>query len=129
MDDDRWRQLVGDIEGEDIEAMVDASERLSHEADATDIPRLLELLTHDDFVVREAAAWPLARVGGSDVLAELFSAYQKGFDEGHDNDGFSAALVALAELNPERTREKLLELRESSDGVVNENATWLLEFC
>ena len=129
MEDDRWKQLVADIEGEDIEAMVDACERLSREAEPMDIPRLLELLKHDDFVVREASAWPLVRLGGPEVILQLFVAYQRGFDEGHDNDGFTGALIELAGLQPEQTRTKLLELAKEPENELKDHAEWLLGFC
>jgi len=58
MEDDRWRQLIVDIEGDDVERMVEACEQLQNEAEPSDIPRLLTLLRHDSFVVREAAVWP-----------------------------------------------------------------------
>jgi hypothetical protein len=48
----RWKQLIKDIEGEDIELMVEASEQLRNESTAEDVARLLELLRHPDFVVR-----------------------------------------------------------------------------
>lgn len=129
MNDNRWHQLVNDIEGEDIELMVEACENLQKEAEATDVSRLLKLLNHESFVVREAASWPLAIVGGPAVLSELFLAFQRGFDEGLDNDGFTTALIELVELHPIKSREKLLELKNSPNRIIQENADWLLEFC
>lgn len=125
----RWNQLIHDIEGDDIEGMVDASEALHKESTTEDIPRLLDLLTHDNFVVREAAAWPLSIVGGPAYLPQLFDAYQKGLDEGHDNDGCTAALIELVELHKEDARHSLSELLKSSNPVYRENAVWLLDFC
>ena len=129
MNDNRWHQLVTDIEGDDIELMVEACEHLQNEAEATDVPRLLELLKHESFVVREAASWPLAIVGGPAALSELFLAFQRGFDEGLDNDGFTTALIELVELHPIKSREKLLELKNSPNRLIQENADWLLGFC
>lgn len=129
MNDNRWNQLVTDIEGYDVELMVEAGEHLRNEAEVTDVPKLLELLQHESFVVREAASWPLAIVGGSAVLPEMFIAFQRGFDEGFDNDGFSAALIGLVELHPSSSREKLLELKNSPNPIFQKNAEWLLEFC
>src|SRR5438874_4040341 len=115
MDDQRWHQLVTEIKGDDIELMVEACEYLQKEAEVTDVPRLLDLLKHESFVVREAASWPLSIVGGSAVLPELFTALQRGYDEGLDNDGFGTAVVELVELNPVESREKLLELENSQN--------------
>lgn len=129
MTDERWNQLVDDVEGQDIEAMVEASQCLYQEADESDVPRLLQLLSHDDFVVREAAAWPLAGVGGPAVLPELFVAYQRGFDDGYDNDGFTTALIELVALHKPEATKKLRELAESPDGVIRGHANWLLDFC
>ena len=65
-----------------------------------DVPQLVALLEDDSFYVREAAAWPLAELGRTEVLPQLLRAYQRGLDEGDDNDGFSAALIELASLPP-----------------------------
>ncbi len=129
MNDNRWHQLVNDIKGEDIVLMVEACENLQKEAEATDVPRLLELLNHESFVVREAASWPLAIIGDTTVIPELFTAYQRGLDEGHDNDGFSTALIELVELHAQPARQKLLELKESPNTNFQKYANWLLEFC
>jgi HEAT repeat protein len=125
----RWNQLVRDIEGEDVELMVEASEHLENESTEEDIPRLLELLLHPDFVVREAAAWALSVIGGPEYLPHLFDAYQKGFDRGHDNDGFTTALIQLIELHKEQARRKLNELIESPNPLYRKKAVWLSEFC
>ncbi|MEQ1922512.1 MAG: HEAT repeat domain-containing protein [Pyrinomonadaceae bacterium] len=129
MDDNRWIQLIADIQGDNIEAMVEACDHLQNEAEPSDVPRLLQLLQHESFVVREAASWPLAIVGGSAVLPELFTALQRGYGEGLDNDGLQTALVELVQLHPEDSREKLLELKNSSNQIFQEYADWLLEFC
>ena len=129
MDEDRWRELVGRIEGDDVEQMAEASEMLEKESTADDIPRLLELLSHTDLVVREAAAWPLSIVGGPALLPKLFDAYQQAFDEGHDNDGFLAALIQLVELRKDESRLVLAELSASSNPIYRQNAKWLSEFC
>jgi|SRR5687768_13482113 len=128
MNDSRWQQLIATIKGDDVEAMVLACEALYKEADTSDVPRLLQLLENEDFVVREAAAWPLASVGGPEVLPELFLAYQRGFDDGHDNDGFTTALIELVELHPNDSRQKLLELKVSSNPIIQKYAEWLLQF-
>jgi len=129
MDSQLWHKILNEIEGGDIEVMVDASARLAAEAGDSDIPKLTELLSHKDFVVREAAAWALSGIGAVDALPQLFTAYERGFDEGHDNDGFSTALVELAQLFPEKTKVELTNLQYSSDPAIRAGAEWLLEFC
>ena len=71
---------------------------------------------------------PVRACGGS-ALPELFQAYQRGFDEGHDNDGFSAALIELALADPDGVRGVLEALSKSGDAAVRQNAAWLMEFC
>ena len=71
----------------------------------------------------------LSELMGSVALPELFSAYQRGFDEGHDNDGFSAALIELAAAHPVGVRGELNRLIASDDVAMRQNAIWLLEFC
>ncbi|MEP7213748.1 MAG: HEAT repeat domain-containing protein [Acidobacteriota bacterium] len=129
MNDTKWHQLIESIQGDDIERMVEASEHLYKEAEDSDVPRLLKLLEDDSFVVREAAAWPLASVGGADALPALFLAYKRGFDEGLDNDGFTTALIELVELNRGSCSSRLVELQGSSNPDFRRYATWLLEFC
>jgi hypothetical protein len=77
----------------------------------------------------EAAAWPLAAIAGPSFLRELFVAYQLGFDEGHDNGGFSTALIELATLFPEEARQALSCLAASADEPVRGHAQWLITFC
>jgi hypothetical protein len=71
----------------------------------------------------------LAELVGPTVLRELFAAYQKGFDEGHDNDGFTAALIELSALLPTETRAALLAIVGTETGALQDHAKWLLEFC
>ncbi|HSU25651.1 MAG TPA: HEAT repeat domain-containing protein [Pyrinomonadaceae bacterium] len=109
--------------------MVGASEQLRNESTAEDVPRLLELLRHHDFVVRGAAAWPLAVIGGPKYLPHLIEAHQMGFHEGHDNDGLTTALVELVELHKEEARRKLSELLGSPTPLYQRNVAWLSAFC
>ena len=129
MNSERWIQVTAALGASSVEAMVEAASQLHREADLEDVPRLLELLQSDNFFAREAAAWPLAELAGPNVLSELFSAYQRGFDEGHDNDGFTAALLEIPSLHPLQAKSALLSIV----GVANEpmlgHAKWLLEFC
>jgi len=79
--------------------------------------------------LREAAAWPISEIAGPALLRELLTAYQRGLNEGQDNDGFTAALVDLATVNPLGCRGVLQQLADSETGTIQENAIWLLEFC
>jgi HEAT repeat protein len=125
-----WTALVQDLRKVDnVDVMVAAAERLHRTATEDDLPRLRELLNDASFFVREAAAWPLSELAGAAALPELFQAYQRGLDEDHDNDGFSAALIELAAAHPEAVRRALDRLVMSSDPAMKENALWLLEFC
>src|SRR5262245_13534968 len=89
-----WEEVVDALRDlDDVGAAVRAAEHLHRSATLDDVPRLLRLLQDERFFVREAAAWPLSELAGATYLQELLQAYQRGFDEGHDNDGFSAALA------------------------------------
>ena len=97
-----WQRVVKalrNVESDNI--AVDAAAELQAKATIEDVPRLLDLLNDDSFFVREAAAWPLSDLGVVEALPVLLDAYQRGLDEGHDNDGFSAALADLAVLPTE----------------------------
>jgi HEAT repeat protein len=109
-----------------VETAVNAAEALGTQASLEDVPRLLTLLLHNDFFVREAAAWPLCHLAGPLVLKELFAAYQLGFEQGHDNDGFSAALL---DMDLGKAKAPLLALLDSGDAIEKSHAGWLIEFC
>jgi hypothetical protein len=113
----------------DVNTCVAAADRLHKESEVEDIPKLLALLGSTDFFVREAAAWPLAELAGARFLPELFMAYQRGFDDGHDNDGFTAALLEIPALHPQEVRSALLHLISINEEPMRGHAAWLLEFC
>ena len=130
MDAVEWERLTQALRNfDDIPAAVAAAEQLHRNSTLDDLPRLRELLNDGSFFVREAAAWPVSELAGADALSELFRAYQRGFDEGHDNDGFTIALIELAAAESEAVRIELARLARSSDPSMRVNATWLLEFC
>lgn len=124
-----WSEIVSGLASRDVDACVNAASRLYSEASAEDIPALLGLLDTGDFFVREAAAWPLAKLAGLDYLPQLLSVYQLGFDEGHDNDGFSAALLEIPALFPAEARRVIEALARSLGEPLRGHAEWLLEFC
>jgi hypothetical protein len=124
-----WSEVVAALDSRDAEAAVTAAERLHAEADAADVSNLLALLESSNFFVREAAAWPLAELAGPFVLRELFEAYQLGFDEGHDNDGFAAALLEIPALFPVEAKLSLERIISAASEPLSGHARWLLEFC
>ena len=94
-----------------------------------DMPKLLTLLREDDAFVRESAAWPLSELGGVALLRDLLVAYGRGLNEGFDNDGFSAALIELVQMDRQESAVELRLLAQASNAQIRENSTWLLEFC
>jgi hypothetical protein len=124
-----WNKIVSALDASDVSNCVEAASRLHADAGIEDVPKLLALLENDSFFVREAAAWPLAELAGPSVLPQLFSAYQRGFDEGHDNDGFTAALLEIPFLFPTETKPSLANLIKIADEKTKGHAQWLLEFC
>jgi hypothetical protein len=123
-----WNDIQGGLLDSDPVIAANACARLQAEAKEEDEPRLLAMLHHHDFYVREAAAWPLAENSGPRVIRELLVAYQRGFDEGHDNDGFTAALLEIPALYP-NTRAVLEELLCGAAGTQRSHILWLLTFC
>ena len=129
MNQQDWIKLVAELRNvSDVDRASGAAETLRGTATADDLPRLMELLRDQDFFVREAAAFPVSELAGPEALPELLAALQLGFDQGHDNDGFQAALIDLVQANPTPAKEVLAKLAISPDPKVRENAVWLLEF-
>ncbi len=89
---EQWDQIVLALRSvDDIDAMSAVAEQLHLGATLDDVPRLCALLNDDDAIVREAAAWPLSELAGVAHFRNLLTAYQRGFDDGLDNDGFTTA--------------------------------------
>jgi HEAT repeat protein len=126
MNEKEWIEIVHALGASDVDTAVDAAERLDVRASVEDVPRLLTLLRHEDFFIREAAAWPLCHLVGPLVLRELFTAYQLGFEQGHDNDGFTAALL---DMDLAKAKKPLHALLEIGNEIEKSHAAWLLEFC
>jgi hypothetical protein len=105
-----WLETVAALRNRDVDTCVAAAARLHKEATSEDIPSLLELLRTGDFFEREAAAWPLAEISGAVHLCDLLCAYEKGFEEGHDNDGFTAALLEIPALYLSDAKSELTKL-------------------
>lgn len=124
-----FSSLTEELHNKDVDTCVAAAGRLHKESETEDVPKLLELLQSNDFFVREAAAWPLAELSGVKFLPELFAAYQRGFDEGHDNDGFTAALLEIPAIFPNEAKQTLEKLAVAAEEPMRGHAKWLLEFC
>jgi HEAT repeat protein len=127
---DDWDRLVDALrDASDVERAVAAARTLQQGATAEDVPRLMRLLTDGDFFVREAAAWPISDLGVTEALPALLEALHRGFQEGHDGDGLSAALADLVEMNARQSHIVLKSLLASGPPHLREHALWLLEFC
>ena len=86
------------------------------------------LVTGRDFFVREAAAWPVARLDGLRSLPLLLTARRLGTAEGHDNDGLDTAIIEVVEGDCSGAVPVLLELSISAADVDREDAAWSLGF-
>ena len=121
--------LVLELRSDSPEKVAQAAKRIQDSSTPADVPMLIELLKDSDFVVREAAAWPLSDMGRVETLPDLFIALQRGFEEGWDNDGLLAAISDMACLYKSEVKTKLIEMSEGADENLNENIEWLLEYC
>lgn len=116
---------------DDIDAQLEAFEKLKSSVTSQDMPELLEALKSktSNFAVRELLAEPIINFAGIKALPELMAAFRKNFEEGHDNDTFQALLVDLAETNREGVRMELQRLAKNANKAELEDINWLLEFC
>ncbi|MBN8733849.1 MAG: hypothetical protein J0L64_25155 [Acidobacteria bacterium] len=125
-----WDTLVAALRNvEQTDQACAAAEKLYKEATEEDVPKLLTLLSDDEAFVREAAAWPLSGLGQAPFLKALLVAYQRGLDEGLDNDGFSAALIDLVEVKRQESAAELRLLACDPSAHIRKNASWLMKFC
>jgi len=130
MTEEDWTRLVCDLRNiSDVDVAVSAAQELHRAATAEELSCVRSLLRDASAFVREAAAWPLSELAGAAAQPELFEAFQRGMNEGHDNDGFSAALIDLAGADPEGARRALAALSTAPDPALQSNVTWLMEFC
>jgi HEAT repeat protein len=121
-----WDALVTALRNVDqIDRACASAEKLYREATEENVPRLLTLLSDDEAFVREAAAWALSRLGQVRLFRDLLVAYQRGLNDGLDNDGFSAALIDLVEINRKESAAELSLLALDSIAHIRENAIWL----
>ncbi|MBI1357695.1 MAG: hypothetical protein GC160_25415 [Acidobacteria bacterium] len=124
--------LIADLTDEALpggDTYVKACEAIRREARQADLPLLRPLLGDRSALVREAAAWPIADLEGLSALRDLLIAYQRGIDDGCDNDGFTALLLDLVARDSEDARAQLQRLAHDAIPQVRENALWLLAHC
>lgn len=114
-----------------IDTVLEAQERLKAIAEKEDLPELVEALRSErnNFWTRELLAEPIAYLGGSDFLPELFDPRDKNYNDGHDNDSLNFFLTEIADAEPAACKAKLESLMESPDFRYRDYAKWLLEFC
>lgn len=124
----RWTQLIQDLYSDNVDRAVRACDELSETADETNISELYLLLGDDSFFIREAAAFPLARLEGVRALPALFRAYTRGFQDGHDNDGMNVAIGGLLEENQLAALLLLENMLLNENNDVRANAAWALGF-
>lgn len=126
------RGLLADLRDEEIadpDAVAKACEAIHKEATHADLPWLRSLLADESALVREAGAWPIADLEGLPAIRDLMIAYQRGLDEGQDNDGFTALLIDMVSSNSGAAEQHLHLLTNDPNPGVRENARWLLDHC
>ena len=96
---DDWDRIISDLHDvHDMDRALTAMKALDLATDETWLPRLHQLLAEGrDFWVREAAAYPIARLEGLKALPQLLHALQLGVRDGHDNDGLVTLIVGLVQ--------------------------------
>lgn len=121
------RGLLADLRDDagDSQVTVEAFAALRREAKRTDLPWLKSLLKDKSALVREAAAAPIADLDGLSALRDLLAAFQRGVDEGHDQDGFAALLIDMVSEDSLEAAQYLKTLIRDDDRVVRELALWL----
>ena len=117
--------------GKDVKAQLDPFTRLKALVTENDLPVLFAALRSEtsNFWVRELLCEPIIKLAGAKAIPELMAAFQKNFEEGHDNDGFQLFLTELTEQDPTGVRIELEKLATTASKAELENINWLLEFC
>lgn len=128
MGNSRWAQLIQALYSEDVDRAVRACEEISETADETNISELYSLLEDASFFIREAAAFPLARLEGVRALPALFRAFTRGIQDGHDNDLMSVAIGDLLEENQQSALPLLENMLLDENKDLRANAAWALGF-
>ena len=91
-----------------IDAVLEAQQRLIAIATNEDLPELVEALRSErnNFWTRELLAEPIACLGGPNVLRQLFDAKEKNYNDGHDNDSLNFFLTEILR-TPNQPRARL----------------------
>jgi len=128
MTDSEWDRIIENLNSDDGKLFISALDALDEASDESRIPDLLSLIDHDDFVVRECAALPLARIEGVRALPQLFQALNRGQEEGYDNDGLVSLVSSLLETHKQDSAPLLFEMIRSEKSEDRENAAWAFGF-
>jgi HEAT repeat protein len=125
-----WDRIVADLHSvSDVDRAVRACRDLDNAATKSWLPRLYRLLTKDkSFFVREAAAYPIARLEGLRALPKLLYALKLGEDDGHDNDGLGSLISDLAWANPVEAAPILRQMIRSRSERKRRDVAWLWGF-
>jgi bilin biosynthesis protein len=125
-----WDRIVADLHNVlDVDRAVKACEALDKAADESWLPRLHRLLANDkSFFVREAAAFPIARLEGLRALPNLLHALKRGEEDGHDNDGLVSVISDLVSADQGEAAPLLLQMIRSRSERKRSDAAWLWGF-
>ena len=74
---------------------------------------------------RSAGSW-LSDSGAVGALPQFLRAYERGIEDGHDNNGFDAVIENLVERNEAAATPVLRDLAQSKDSFIAEMAAELL---
>ncbi|ABA90276.1 hypothetical protein Pcar_3041 [Syntrophotalea carbinolica DSM 2380] len=119
------------INGHDVNAQLIAFEQLKASATEEDLQLLLQTIKSEScgFWVRELLSEPIIDLAGAKALPDLLAALQKNYEEGHDNDSFTAVLMDLAESDPIGVKEQLVKMAKTASLSELKEINWLLEHC
>jgi HEAT repeat protein len=122
-----WERIVADMHNvDDIDCAGAACRALDAASDETRLPQLHQLLTGGKyFFVREAAAFPIARLEGLRALPQLLYALELGEEEGHDNDGLQTVVTGLVKSDPMQAAPRLRRMLRGRSERQRAQAAWL----
>jgi HEAT repeat protein len=126
-----WEQAIRnltDFEAAEPTQFIKAFEAIDKLADSSKIPELYRLLNHHEYIVREAAAIPLARLEGVKSLSLLLEALVRGEEDGHDNDGLVETIAELLESHKGESVDALMGVFQNGDHKIRSGAAWAFGF-
>ena len=118
------KRQVQSCEG-DVHLWVEAVQLLDRLATRERLGELEALLRHEAFCVREAAATPYAKLLGAASLPLLLEAWDRGLEDGHDNDGLSSDVTGVVSLYKAEAVPILAEMFRSKSPRDRAHAAWL----